>query len=98
VLINRTVDGINDGNARMRAAGQTIDGMVQAVDKVGSLVHQISIATREQSIGISQVNEAVAQLDSVTPECGPGGAVDQRRAIAAPECQDAGAFGGRVPS
>jgi aerotaxis receptor len=68
VLINRTVDGINDGNARMRAAGQTIDGMVQAVDKVGSLVHQISIATREQSIGISQVNEAVAQLDSVTQQ------------------------------
>ena len=68
VLINRTVDGINDGNARMRSAGQTIDGMVQAVDKVGSLVHQISIATREQSIGISQVNEAVAQLDSVTQQ------------------------------
>lgn len=67
-LITRTVDGINDGNARMRAAGQTIDGMVQAVDKVGSLVHQISIATREQSIGISQVNEAVAQLDSVTQQ------------------------------
>ena len=68
VLINRTVDGINDGNARMRSAGQTIEGMVQAVDKVGSLVHQISIATREQSIGISQVNEAVAQLDSVTQQ------------------------------
>ena len=68
VLINRTVDGINDGNARMRAAGQTIDGMVEAVDKVSALVHQISIATREQSIGISQVNEAVAQLDSVTQQ------------------------------
>ena len=67
-LINRTVDGINDGNSRMRAAGQTIDGMVDAVDKVSALVHQISIATREQSIGISQVNEAVAQLDSVTQQ------------------------------
>ena len=68
VLINRTVDGINDGNARMRAAGQTIDGMVDSVDKVSELVHQISIATREQSIGIAQVNEAVAQLDSVTQQ------------------------------
>ena len=67
-LINRTVDGINDGNSRMRAAGQTIDGMVESVDKVSALVHQISIATREQSIGISQVNEAVAQLDSVTQQ------------------------------
>ena len=67
-LINRTVDGINDGNSRMRAAGKTIDGMVESVDKVSALVHQISIATREQSIGISQVNEAVAQLDSVTQQ------------------------------
>ncbi|MEQ6433895.1 methyl-accepting chemotaxis protein [Comamonas sp. w2-DMI] len=67
-LITRTVDGINDGNARMRAAGETINGMVDAVDRVSALVHQISIATREQSIGIAQVNEAVAQLDSVTQQ------------------------------
>ena len=68
LLINRTVEGINDGNARMRAAGQTMDGMVNAVDKVSELVHQISTATREQSVGIAQVNEAVAQLDSVTQQ------------------------------
>jgi aerotaxis receptor len=67
-LINRTVDGINDGNARMDAAGRTIDGMVDAVGRVSDLVHQISIATREQSIGIAQVNEAVAQLDAVTQQ------------------------------
>jgi aerotaxis receptor len=67
-LINRTVEGINDGNARMDAAGQTIDGMVDAVGRVSDLVHQISIATREQSVGIAQVNDAVAQLDSVTQQ------------------------------
>ncbi|MDR2325652.1 MAG: methyl-accepting chemotaxis protein [Acidovorax sp.] len=68
VLINRTVDGINDGNARMDAAGQTISGMVDAVERVSEMVHQISIATREQSLGIAQVNEAVAHLDSVTQQ------------------------------
>ncbi|WP_313234540.1 methyl-accepting chemotaxis protein [Delftia acidovorans] len=67
-LINRTVDGINDGNARMDAAGRTIDDMVDAVGRVSDLVHQISIATREQSVGIAQVNDAVAQLDSVTQQ------------------------------
>ena len=67
-LINRTVDGINDGNARMDAAGRSIDGMVDAVGRVSDLVHQISIATREQSVGIAQVNDAVAQLDSVTQQ------------------------------
>ena len=67
-LITRTVDGISDGNARMRAAGETINGMVDAVDRVSALVHQIGIATREQSAGIAQVNAAVAELDSVTQQ------------------------------
>ena len=68
VLINRTVDGINDGNARMEAAGKTINGMVDAVEHVSNMVRQISIATREQSMGIAQVNEAVAHLDSATQQ------------------------------
>lgn len=67
-LINNTVAGINDGNARMQAAGKTIDGMVDAVQRVSELVHQISLATREQSIGIAQVNEAVASLDAMTQQ------------------------------
>ena len=67
-LINHTVDGINDGNARMQAAGKTIEGMVEAVERVGELVHQISLATREQSLGISHVNEAVASLEVMTQQ------------------------------
>lgn len=67
-LINNTVAGIDDGNARMQAAGKTIDGMVDAVQRVSALVQQISLATREQSIGIAQVNEAVASLDSMTQQ------------------------------
>ena len=67
-LINRTVDSINDGNARMEAAGKTIHGMVDAVDRVSEMIHQLSIATREQSMGIAQVNEAVVELDTVTQQ------------------------------
>lgn len=67
-LINNTVDGISEGNARMQAAGKTIEGMVDAVDRVSELVHQISLATREQSIGIAHVNEAVASLDAMTQQ------------------------------
>lgn len=67
-LINNTVDGISDGNARMQAAGQTIDSMVEAVARVSELVQQISLATREQSQGIAQVNEAVASLDTMTQQ------------------------------
>ena len=67
-LINNTVEGINDGNARMQAAGQTIESMVEAVDRVSNSVREISKATREQSQGIAQVNASVAQLDSMTQQ------------------------------
>ena len=67
-LINTTVDGINDGNTRMQAAGKTIEGMVAAVERVSELVHHISLATREQSIGVAHVNEAVASLDTMTQQ------------------------------
>ena len=67
-LINHTVDGISDGNHRMQAAGQTIEGMIQAVGRVSDLVHQIGLATREQSQGIAQVNDAVASLDAMTQQ------------------------------
>ena len=67
-LINNTVDGIVEGNARMQAAGTTIEGMVDAVERVSGLVHQISLAMREQSIGITHVNEAVASLDAMTQQ------------------------------
>lgn len=67
-LINNTVDGISEGNARMQAAGKTIEGMVDSVARVSDLVHQIGLATREQSQGIALVNEAVASLDSMTQQ------------------------------
>ncbi|MGN1056127.1 MAG: methyl-accepting chemotaxis protein [Comamonas sp.] len=67
-LINNTVDGINEGNARMQSAGKTIEGTIAAVERVSDLVHQISLATREQSLGIAQVNEAVASLDAMTQQ------------------------------
>lgn len=67
-LINNTVDGISEGNARMQAAGKTIEGIVESVERVSELVHQISLATREQSVGIAHVNEAVASLDVMTQQ------------------------------
>ena len=67
-LINNTVDGISDGNARMQAAGQTIESMVHAVERVSESVRQISKATREQSQGVAQVNAAIVGLDSMTQQ------------------------------
>ena len=67
-LINQTLAGIADGNQRMSQAGQTIDEMVRKVVRVGDMVQEITAATREQALGIAQVTEAMARLDTVTQQ------------------------------
>ena len=67
-LIAQSDQHISEGTQQMHHAASTIDKVVQSVSAVGQLVQLISSATREQALGISQVNEAVNQLDSVTQQ------------------------------
>ena len=67
-LIAQSAEKISAGHHQMTGAGRTIDEVVQSVKEVGELIQLITIATREQSIGIAQVNEAVTQLDTVTQQ------------------------------
>ncbi|WPC67035.1 methyl-accepting chemotaxis protein [Rhodoferax ferrireducens] len=67
-LIAQSVDQTSQVTQQMTSAGNTIDEVVQSVRQVGELIQQISNTTQEQSLGISQVNEAVTQLDAVTQQ------------------------------
>ncbi len=65
-LIHASVEQVSDGARRMNAASERIAQTVAEVDHGGELARQISHATTEQSVGIAQVNEAVAELDRMT--------------------------------
>jgi len=67
-LIGESSAHIERGAQQMQSAGQTIGEVVGSVAHVNNLMGQIGIATREQSIGISQVNDAVTDLDRVTQQ------------------------------
>jgi aerotaxis receptor len=67
-LIAASTQQISEGTREMDGAGTTIDNVVKSVDGVSELVKQISNAMQEQALGISQVNEAVTQLDMVTQQ------------------------------
>jgi len=67
-LIGESGAHIERGAQQMQSAGQTIEEVVQSVAHVNQLMGQIGVAAREQSIGISQVNEAVNDLDRVTQQ------------------------------
>jgi methyl-accepting chemotaxis protein len=49
-------------------AGQTMEQIVEQVDRVARFMSEITSASREQSQGIEQVNQAIAQMDAVTQQ------------------------------
>jgi methyl-accepting chemotaxis protein len=65
-LVEESVTRVNSGSSQIKIAGNHIDEMIEAVQRVSDIMSQISVATDEQSIGISQVNESIVQIDSVT--------------------------------
>lgn len=67
-LIASSVDKVNDGSAMVDDAGRTMKEIVLEVDRVSTMIAEISTATREQSEGITQVATAVGHLDQVTQQ------------------------------
>lgn len=68
VLIDDSVQKIDDGSKLVDTAGETMEGIVADVKQVTDLISEISAATSEQTSGISQVNDAVLQLSDVTQQ------------------------------
>ena len=67
-LIKGTATQIDEGASQMRDTRTTILDIVHEAAQVSELVARITLATQEQATGISQVNDAVNQLDSVTQQ------------------------------
>ncbi len=67
-LIGESVDKVEHGTQAVERAGRTIGDVVEAVQRVTTLITEMTAANSEQSAGISQVNDAVTQLDSVTQQ------------------------------
>lgn len=65
-LIESSVEQIDGGNRLAGAAGDTMTEIVDSVHRVAELMGDIASASREQSLGIEQVNQAIGQMDEVT--------------------------------
>ncbi|MVW78242.1 methyl-accepting chemotaxis protein [Bordetella sp. 02P26C-1] len=65
-LIDTSVAGVELGAQQAERAGKTMNEIVEAVSRVGTLMNEISTASAEQTKGLEQINVAVNQLDSVT--------------------------------
>ncbi|WP_192035804.1 methyl-accepting chemotaxis protein [Halomonas sp. YLGW01] len=67
-LIDTSSARTEEGAAQVRAAGETMEEIVQSVTRVTDVLGEITAATGEQSDGIGQVNVAVSELDRMTQQ------------------------------
>ncbi|WP_386080389.1 methyl-accepting chemotaxis protein [Vreelandella sp. F11] len=67
-LIEASSTQVKEGSALVESAGETMREVVASVRRVTDIMDEISAASQEQSSGIEQVNQAVAQMDEVTQQ------------------------------
>ena len=67
-LIVASVEKVETGARQVDEAGASMADIVSQVQRVSALIAEISTASGEQSTGIHQVGDAVAQLDQVTQQ------------------------------
>ncbi len=65
-LIDDSVQKVEQGNELVGDAGKTMLEVVTAVQGAAAIMHDITLASREQGNGIAQVNMAMEQLDTIT--------------------------------
>ena len=67
-LIQSSTEQVENGATLVQDAGQTMSSIVQAVERVAGLIHEIASATTEQNQGIVLIHRAMTQLDDVTQQ------------------------------
>ncbi|MBA5636763.1 PAS domain S-box protein [Duganella sp. LX20W] len=86
-LIDMSVGKVSAGMEQVHRAGATMEQVVKSVQQVTTIMQDISTASREQSIGVDQVNSAIAHLDQVTQQ--NAALVEEAAAAAASLAQEA---------
>ena len=79
-LIASSMAHVERGNRLVRDAGQSMTDIVGAIDRVQTIVSDISLASREQSQGLDAVGAAVTEMDRSTQQ--NAALVDQAAAAA----------------
>ncbi|HEY0847570.1 MAG TPA: methyl-accepting chemotaxis protein [Noviherbaspirillum sp.] len=84
-LIDNSVEKVDVGAKLVDQAGATMKEIVDSVKRVTDIMSEISIASKEQTDGIQQVNQAINQMDEVTQQ---NAALVEEAAAAAASLQD----------
>ena len=67
-LIDDSVTKVESGTHQVAEAGETMKEIVESIERVTQIMRDIASSSSEQALGISQINQAVALMDSVTQQ------------------------------
>ncbi|HEX8602072.1 MAG TPA: methyl-accepting chemotaxis protein [Pseudoduganella sp.] len=67
-LIDTSVEKVSLGSKLVNEAGATMNNVVHGVQRVADIIGEISGASREQEVGITQINQAITEMDAVTQQ------------------------------
>jgi len=67
-MIESSSSRVETGSRLAHEAGQAMDGLVGRVQRVSTLIDEVTNAAEQQSSGLGQVNAAIAQLDQTTQQ------------------------------
>ena len=67
-LITASVERVEQGSTLVDQAGSTMQEVVTSIRRVTDIMAEITAASIEQSAGVSQVGEAVTQMDQTTQQ------------------------------
>jgi methyl-accepting chemotaxis protein len=84
-LIGDSVEKVDAGAKLVDQAGATMTEIVDSVKRVTDIMAEIMAASQEQTDGIEQINQAIAQMDEVTQQ---NAALVEEAAAAAESMQD----------
>ncbi|QWT42602.1 methyl-accepting chemotaxis protein [Dickeya dadantii] len=67
-LITTSMEKVESGSQLVTHAGETMVDIVTQAQHVANLISEIGVTTQEQESGISQINQAITQMDSATQQ------------------------------
>jgi aerotaxis receptor len=67
-LINNSMSQVAAGTAQTAQAGDAMQKVIDSIVRVNLIMAEMTAATKEQSLGITQVNQAVSLMDTVTQQ------------------------------
>jgi len=68
LLIDASAGQVEAGSTLVGQAGGTMDEVVASIGRVNAIVREIASSSREQELGIDQVNQAIVSIDSATQQ------------------------------